>query len=273
MTGEPGISERDIERVEPDGTRRGERDRLVVEAPLEVRCGGQALVVVMRTPGDDVELARGLLTSEGVLRTPGELAAVRSADPAQLRAGESGNVIEVDLDPELVRRRWPSRALYASSSCGVCGKTSIDELSVRAAAITAATSAPRSVLAGLPDRLRESQRLFVETGGLHAAAAFTVAGELVALREDVGRHNAVDKLVGWLAWAGKLPAHDLVLCVSGRLGFEIAQKAIVAGFPIAVAVSAPSSLAVDLAERFRVALCGFARGGRLNVYSHSTRVE
>jgi FdhD protein len=129
------------------------------------------------------------------------------------------------------------------------------------------------VIVSLPDRLRVAQAVFVETGGLHAAAAFTVAGELVAVREDVGRHNAVDKLVGWALAAGVLPAHDLVLCVSGRLGFEIVQKAVVAGFPIVVAVSAPSSLAVDLAEQFRLTLCGFVRGGRLNIYSHSTRVE
>lgn len=272
MPDHPAITERDIERLEGDARHR-DRDRLVVEAPLELRAGGEPLVVVMRTPGDDLELSRGLLCAEGVIRERGEADAIRLADPDSLRAAEVGNVVDVGMDPELVRERWPTRALYASSSCGVCGKTAISDLETRAEPVKSELRVPRAVITALPERLREAQDVFSETGGLHAAGAFDAGGQARAVREDVGRHNAVDKLVGWALVEDLLPASSAVLCVSGRLSFEIVQKAVVAGFPIVVAVSAPSSMAVDLAERFRVTLCGFVRGGRLNIYTHSTRVS
>jgi FdhD protein len=226
----------------------------------------------MRTPGHDLELTRGLLFGEGVLRTAEEAAAVRRPPVASLAAEERDNVVEVGLPAALLAERWPPRSLYASSACGVCGRSSVDALDGRAAPVRSGLSVPTALIAVLPERLRAAQDVFAATGGLHAAAAFDPAGELLALREDVGRHNAVDKLVGWALDNRRLPLEESILCVSGRLSFEIVQKAVMAGFPIAVAVSAPSSLAVDLAERFRVTLCGFVRDGRFNVYTHSTRV-
>ena len=247
--------ERLVLRVE-DGLGEPLRpDLLAVEAPLELRTNGQSAIVVMRTPGHDLELARGLLVSEGLI-TPGSDRSLSIVDD---------NVIEVGAGLSV-------RPLVTSSSCGVCGKTSIAELELRAEPVISELRVAASLIRQLPERLRATQRVFDSTGGLHAAAAFDAAGELLATREDVGRHNAVDKLVGWAAGEGRLPMNDAILCVSGRLSFEIIQKAVVAGFPIVVAVSAPTSLAVDVAERFAVTLCGFVRGGPFNIYSHSTRV-
>lgn len=243
-----------------------DRDQLVVEAPLELRHGGEPWMVIMRTPGHDAELARGLLFAEGVIGRDEPLALT---EPAELEPGERGNVLELVLPVpgSLARRSMPS-----SSSCGVCGKRAIADLTLRAPAIGAGIAVRAGVIAGLPERLRSAQDAFDATGALHAAAAFDEHGTLVAIREDVGRHNAVDKLVGWALGAGKVPMTETILCVSGRLSFEIVQKAVIAGASIVVAVSAPSSLAVDLGERFRVTLCGFTRGGRFNVYSHPSRV-
>jgi FdhD protein len=271
------FEERAVVRVGQGADARADRDPVVVEAPLELRSAdGKSLTVTMRTPGGDedtdVELARGLLFTEGVLRDAADARAVRRADPSSLASAERDNVVVVDLDPALVASRWPERALPATASCGVCGKSSIASLELRAASVRSDLVVPAATIAILPDRLREAQAVFSATGGLHAAGAFSAGGELIAVREDVGRHNAVDKLVGWALAAGRLPFADSVLCVSGRLGYEIATKAVMAGFPIVVAVSAPSSLAVDVAERFRVTLCGFTRGGRFNVYSHPARV-
>jgi FdhD protein len=268
------IDERTVLRVSHAGDRDRDRDPVVVEAPLELRSrDGTSLTVTMRTPtGDeeDLELARGLLHAEGVLAA-GAAIRVRRADPTGLAAEEVGNVVEVDLDAAGIAERWPPRALAATSACGVCGKASIAALELRAPAVTSDLALPVALIAELPDRLRAAQRVFGATGGLHAAGLFSHAGELLAIREDVGRHNAVDKAVGWALGAGLLPLARAVLCVSGRLGFEIAQKAVVAGCPVVVAVSAPSTLAIDVAERFRVTLCGFTRAGRFNVYSHPWR--
>ncbi len=268
------LDERQVLRVDPTGERHGDRDPVVVEAPLELRSrDGQSLTVTMRTPtGDDedLELARGLLHAEGVLAI-GEADRVRRADPASLAAEEVGNVIEIDVAAADIAERWPPRALAATSACGVCGKASIAALELRAPPVTSDLIAPAALIAALPDRLRAAQRVFGATGGLHAAGVFSEAGELLAIREDVGRHNAVDKAVGWALGAGLLPLTRAILCVSGRLGFEIAHKAVVAGCPLVVAVSAPSTLAIDVAERFRVTLCGFTRGGRFNIYSHPWR--
>lgn len=263
----PAIRERRVQRVDRDGARAWDADRLVVEAPLELRAGDAPLLTIMRTPGHDRELARGLLFTEGMV--PAGEALTELAEPAGLAAGERGNVLETGL---AAGARAPARALIASAGCGVCGKRAITDLEVRAAPVRAALRVPARVVVDLPERLRRGQAVFERTGGLHAAGAFDAAGGLLAVREDVGRHNAVDKLVGWALEAGRVPLDEQILCVSGRLGFEIVQKAVVAGFPVVVAVSAPSSLAVDLAERFRVTLCGFTRGGRCNVYSHANRI-
>jgi FdhD protein len=269
MAGDPAISERELERVAAD-RRDGARDQLAVEAPLELRAAGEPIVLVMRTPGDDEDLARGLLLAEGVIDRTGELAGMHRPPPAH--PAERGNVLETGLDPVAVRARMPERSMYASSACGVCGRTSISSLATRARPIAVDPEVPPAVVSALPDRLRAAQRVFERTGGLHAAGCFDLAGELVAVREDVGRHNAVDKLVGWAGEADRLPLVDAILCVSGRLSFEIVHKAVVAGCPVVVAVSAPSSLAVDLAERFRVTLCGFTRDGGFNIYSHPARI-
>ncbi len=276
----PGVAspldERTILRVGHGGAdRERDRDPVVVEAPLELRSrDGRPLTVAMRTPSgddEDLELARGLLHAEGVLAA-GEAHRVRRADPLTLAAEEVGNVVEIDLDAAAIAERWPPRSLAATSACGVCGKASIAALELRAPPVASDLAVPAALVAQLPDRLRAAQHVFGATGGLHAAAAFSPDGELLAVREDVGRHNAVDKITGWAMGGGRLPLAQAVLCVSGRLGFEIAQKAVVAGYPVAVAVSAPSTLAIDVAERFRLTLCGFTRGGRFNVYSHPARI-
>jgi FdhD protein len=260
------ICERRIWQVDAQGARTPAGDCLVVEAPLELRMGGDPLVVVMRTPGHDRELARGLLFAEGIIDAREPLAGM--SEPAALAPGERGHVLELDL----AARSVPVRTMPASSSCGVCGKRALADVALRAPAIASPLTMPAALVADLPERLRRAQAVFDQTGGLHAAGAFDTQGKLLALREDVGRHNAVDKLVGWALDAGRVPLSDVALCVSGRLGFEIVQKSVMAGVPLIVAVSAPSSLAVDLAERFRVTLCGFARGGRFNVYSHASRI-
>ena len=234
--------------------RRADRDRVVVEAPLQLRARGQPVATIMRTPGHDLELARGLLHAE----------AVPCAGYAQ--AGE--DAVELDADPAA----FAARGLLASAACGVCGRAAIADLELRAKEVTADTAIDRAVLAALPGALRAAQSVFAATGGLHAAGLFTVGGALVAAREDVGRHNAVDKLVGWALGASVEPARHVVF-LSGRLGYELVQKAIMLGVPVVAAVSAPSSLAIELAERFNVALVGFVRDGRCNVYAHSWRVR
>ena len=248
-------------------------DAIAVEAPLEIRgADGTVLTSIMRTPGCDLELVRGLLFAEGVLLSAAEARAVRPADPGALRPSERGNVVEVDLEPELLAGRWPERSLAVSSACGVCGRAAIESLAIRAEVVTGDIAVPASVLAALPERLRASQEVFHATGGLHAAALFDICGEPLVVREDVGRHSALDKAVGWALASDCLPLSEAIVCVSGRISYELVQKAIRAGAPILVAVSAPSSLAIDLAERFRVTLCGFARGESLNIYSHPARV-
>ena len=255
------------------GARDHDWDQVAVEAPLELRlAGGRALTTTMRTPGDDLDLARGLLFAEGVLRGRADAERVRLPAPGALPREEEGNVAVIDLEERLVEERWPPRALPISAACGACGAASLAALERRAAPVASPLTATASVIGALPERLRAAQAVFAATGGLHAAGLFTAAGDLLVAREDVGRHNAVDKVVGWALAAGRVPLADAILCVSGRLGYEIAQKAAVAGVPIVVAVSAPSTLAIDVAERFRLALCGFTRGARFNVYAHSWRI-
>ena len=243
------------------------RDRLVVEAPLELRIAGVSTLVLMRTPGHDRELARGLLFADGVIDSADELADMH--EPTSVQPGEEGNILELGLPADT---RLPERNTLSNASCGVCGKASIADLEVRARPIMSDLQVSAQVVARLPERLRVAQATFDVTGGLHAAGAFADDGQLLAIREDVGRHNAMDKLVGWALAERRVPLSQSLVCVSGRLSFEIVQKAIVAGIPMLVAVSAPSSLAVDLAERFRVTLCGFTRDRRFNVYSHGSRI-
>jgi FdhD protein len=242
-----------IERLD-GSTRTTERDRVVIEAPLQLRARGTAVATIMRTPGHDLELARGLLHGEGIAGAP----AIAQVDV---------DAVDVDIEHEA----FADRGLLASAACGVCGRVAIADLEQRAREVTADTAVARAVLADLPDRLRAAQSVFADTGGLHAAGLFTTGGTLVAAREDVGRHNAVDKLVGWALDTALDPTRH-VLFLSGRLGYELVQKAIVLGVPVVAAVSAPSSLAVELAERFNVALVGFVRQARANIYAHGWRI-
>lgn len=234
-------------------------DRVAVEEPLEIRINGSPVAVTMRTPGHDEELALGFALSEGLratgARVPDDLAA---------------NTIELDapgFDPARL-----ARSFYTTSSCGVCGKGALEAVAVESTPIEGALAISASLAAQLPDRLREAQAAFESTGGLHATGLFASDGELVSAREDVGRHNAMDKVIGRSFLDGLLPLSNHVLCVSGRLSFELVQKAAVAGCPILVAVGAPSSLAVELASDRGITLCGFVRDGRLNVYSHAGRI-
>ena len=270
------VESRGVVRVGPDG-RATDRDPVVVEAPLELRdAAGAPLTVTMRTPGDDDDLVRGLLFAEGAFDDPAAAAGLGLSRPpgsAPLSPAERDNVVVVGgLDPAELGRRLSPRALPATSACGVCGAASIAALELRAGPVASDLVADPGVIADLPGRLRAAQTVFAATGGLHGAGLFTASGQLIAVREDIGRHNAVDKLVGWALAAGRVPLADCILGVSGRLGFEIAHKAVVAGVPLVVAAKAPSSLAIDVAERFRVTLCGFTRGGRFNIYSHAARV-
>lgn len=258
-------------------TRRA--DTLAVEEPLEIRIGGVPVVVTMRTPGNDVELAAGFLVSEGVLtRADQFVSAIHCGGPGQGGAGEGNtyNVLDLTLAPGVAGLSTDiARSFYMTSSCGVCGKAAIDAVATVSAFDPAgdAATVEASLLARLPDVLRAHQIGFDKTGGLHAAGLFDAAtGELLVLREDVGRHNAVDKVVGWALQAGRLPLRGTVLMVSGRASFELAQKTAMAGIPVLAAVSAPSSLAVELATSAGVTLVGFLRGETMNVYAHPERV-
>ena len=251
-------------------------DRIVGEAPLEIRAAGPGqepvvVAVTMRTPGHEAELALGFLRTEGLIGDRTEVASVDTGDPAELNQPDDTIVVRLaePFDASVVAERH----FVATASCGICGKASIDEVAVRCGPLPSGPVVRREVVLALPDLLRAAQRAFEETGGLHAAALFTPRGELVALREDVGRHNALDKLVGSQLLAGSLPLHERTLMVSGRVSFEIVQKAAVAGVPIVCAVSAPSDLAVETAERLGVTLVGFLRGDGFNVYSHDRRIE
>jgi FdhD protein len=235
-------------------------DRLAAEEPLEIRIGGRPVAVTMRTPGHDEELALGFCLSEGLrpvtARVPDDLAA---------------NAVDVEapgFDPGRL-----ARSFYTSSSCGVCGKGALEAVAVESPRVESGLRVPLEVVARLPERLARGQAAFAATGGLHATALFAADGELLCLREDVGRHNAMDKVLGWAFREGRLPLTDALLCVSGRLSFELVQKAAVAGCPILVAVGAPSSLAAELAADRAITLCGFVRDGRANVYTETWRIE
>ncbi|MFF5449212.1 formate dehydrogenase accessory sulfurtransferase FdhD [Streptomyces sp. NPDC012888] len=252
-------------------------DTLVAEEPLEIRLDGRPLAVTMRTPGDDFALAVGFLVSEGVLGSAAEVRAVTYCEGAAEDGSNTYNVVNVRLaDGVALPDISLERNVYTTSSCGLCGKASLDAVrtSTRFGAVVAEdpVRVPAELLGRLPDRLREAQRVFDRTGGLHAAGLFSAEGELLDLREDVGRHNAVDKVVGRALQAGLLPLTGSVLLVSGRASFELAQKAVMAGIPLLAAVSAPSSLAVDLAAEAGLTLVGFLRHGDMNVYAGGERI-
>lgn len=250
-------------------------DTLAAEEPMEIRVAGRALTITMRTPGDDFDLAVGFLVSEGVVRSASDVVSARYCAGATEDGTNTYNVVDVGLDPSLPPLDLSlERNFYTTSSCGLCGKASLD--AVRTASAWSVAEDPLRItpatLALLPERLRDSQRVFDRTGGLHAAALFSADGELLHLREDVGRHNAVDKVVGHAVREGMLPLRETILVVSGRASFELVQKAVMAGIPMLAAVSAPSSLAVDLAEENGLTLVGFLRGASMNVYAGAHRI-
>jgi len=249
-------------------------DLLAAEEPLEIRVQGPrqkalSVAVTMRTPGDDAELAVGFLYTEGLIRSRAEIVDIE-ADTQRLD-GQPCNTATVTLshafDATSLKRNF-----YATSSCGVCGKASLEQIAVHCEPVAAGPLVPQSLIVNLPRTLRETQNLFDQTGGLHATGLFNLSGHLLVLREDVGRHNAVDKVIGYQVLANEMPLSDHVLMVSGRLSFEIMQKAAMARVPIVCAVSAPSSLAVEMAKRFRMTVVGFLRDRSFNVYSHPERI-
>ncbi len=268
-------------------------DFLAGEEPLGIRVDGTALTMTMRTPGDDLELAAGFLVSEAVIRSAADIAEIKLCDGTACGHADHhgadhhgadhhgadhhgmGNIAEVTLAAGVELAPGARRNFMTTSACGICGKASIEDICVLPHAPLAADTArfAPDMLAALPDRLRDAQRVFSRTGGLHAAGLFSAEGELVAVREDVGRHNAVDKVVGWALLDDRLPLAGCVLLVSGRASFELVQKAVLAGIPLLAAVSAPSSLAVDLAEEAGLTLVGFLRGPSMNVYTGAHRLS
>ncbi|MFB7511735.1 formate dehydrogenase accessory sulfurtransferase FdhD [Streptomyces sp. NPDC056144] len=252
-------------------------DTLVAEEPMEIRLNGKPIAVTMRTPGDDFALAVGFLVSEGVLAAASDVRNIVYCAGATDDGRNTYNVVDVQLAPGVaVPDITLERNVYTTSSCGLCGKASLDAVRTTARFPIADTPPVRvtpALLSALPDRLRAAQKVFESTGGLHAAALFSEDGELLDVREDVGRHNAVDKIVGRALTEGRLPLERAVLLVSGRASFELAQKAVMAGIPVLAAVSAPSSLAVDLAAETGLTLVGFLRGDDMNVYAGEHRID
>lgn len=279
VTGQDGSPTRHIATRQIVAVRGGalelREDRVVGEAPLEIRAAGPgqepvAVAITMRTPGHEAELAVGFLRSEGLITGP-EVVGTEGGDPAVMNQPDDSILVRLSrpFDDSAVAERH----FVATASCGICGKASIDEVAVRCDPLPDGPIVARDVVLALPGMLRVAQKAFEETGGLHAAALFTPAGELIVIREDVGRHNALDKAIGSQLLAGALPLHDRILMVSGRVSFEIVQKAAVAGVPIVCAVSAPSDLAIETAERLGVTLVGFLRGDGFNVYCHDRRID
>ena len=269
------------------GTATTQADTLVVEEPLEIRVNGSPVTVTMRTPGADFELAQGFLLTEGLISRRDDVATVRYCqgavtNPGSLRSSppetdgvNSYNVLDVTLAPDVPAPDVDvTRNFYTTSSCGVCGKSSLEavRLSSRHSPGDDPARVPAAALTAMPEQLRSAQKVFATTGGLHGAALFGADGAVLAVREDIGRHNAVDKVVGWALENGRIPAAGSVLLVSGRASFELTQKAVMAGIPILAAVSAPSSLAVDLAVQSGLTLVAFLRGDSMNVYSRPDRI-
>jgi len=252
-----------------DGRDRTLQDSLATEEPLEIRVNGAALAVTMRTPGSDLELAAGFLLSEGIIQSQDQITSLRAVAPEN---GAKSNLVEAELKDAEFDRTELQRNFFAGSSCGICGKASINAIRVRGLRQpNRGFRVDPEILCRLPETLRSEQEVFSRTGGLHAAALFDASGQLIVLREDIGRHNAVDKIAGWALLRGDLPLSRNVMLVSGRGGFEIAQKALAMGIPIMASVSAPSSLAVKLARELGLTLVGFLRGRRFIVYSGEFR--
>ncbi|HET9647279.1 MAG TPA: formate dehydrogenase accessory sulfurtransferase FdhD [Microlunatus sp.] len=256
----------------PDSARR-RIDTLAVEEPLEIRLDGSRFVVTMRTPGHDIELVHGLLHSEGVIASAADVRTARYCAGADEDGRNTYNVLDVSLAEGATPDVVGSRSVITTSACGICGTDSIEQLQRRSRyALEPSAAVPRSLLEAGPELLREAQRTFAQTGGLHAAGLLAPDGTMLCVREDVGRHNAVDKAVGWALQADRLPLRDVVLVVSGRASYELTQKAVLAGIGVMVAVSAPSSLAVELAATAGLTLVGFVRGASMNIYTHPGRV-
>lgn len=255
-------------KIEEQRSRRVEDD-IVMEEPLEVRVNGESVSVTMRTPGDDFDLAIGLLWTEGIIHSRDEIGTIAYCpDEDQPELKNIVNVVLVDSG----RKLESSRRLWSNSSCGLCGKATLDAIHQVCRPVTSNVSVACDLLCSLPSRLRQAQANFERTGGIHAVALFDVQGSLLVLREDIGRHNAVDKVLG-AALVGGQPLEEVIMMVSGRLGFEIVQKALVAGVPIVASISAPSSLAIELANDFGMTTLGFLRGRSMNVYTHPQRIK
>ena len=269
--GLPGIREVDI-------TRRGQaasvRDRVAVEEPMEVRVNGASFAVIMRTPGADRDLAAGFLLAEDVIRNADEIGVIEYCQDVTDEGRDNTINVTVtgDAVERLASRLGERRQVMMTASCGLCGRRTIESLQSRVAEVKGEWTVGADVIAALPDRLRASQSVFDSTGGLHAAGLFDRAGVLQLSAEDVGRHNAVDKIVGRTLLAGRHPLDSAILLVSGRTSFELVQKALLAGIPLIAAISAPSSLAIDLAQQAGITLCGFLRGPTFNIYSHPGRI-
>ncbi len=260
----------EIRRLDGEGSSTA-ADAIAVEEPLEIRVGGRSVAVTMRTPGHDAELATGFLLTEGVVRSEADIVEVAHCESGQAR--QTGNVINVFLAAGVeVDFQRLTRHVFASSSCGLCGKAAIDAVIQTHPPVSSSLRISAAILESLPEKLRASQKAFDATGGLHAAALFDATGSMLVAREDVGRHNAVDKVIGWALQQGLTPLNALVLLVSGRVSYEIVQKALAAGLPLICAVSAPTSLAVELARESGLTLVGFLRGRTMNLYSGVWRV-
>ncbi|MFD1722674.1 formate dehydrogenase accessory sulfurtransferase FdhD [Amnibacterium endophyticum] len=269
------IARRRVRTVRPGDAPRAREDLLAVEEPLEVRVNGSRFSVTMRTPGDDFDLVAGFLVSEGVVAAVDDLPAMRVVTGLAADGEPTFNIVDASVTGPGVRAAADrARTLYTTSACGVCGLASIDAVTTSSSypVLPVGLTVPEAVVAALPDRLRAAQRLFDSTGGVHAAGLFDAGGDPLVVREDVGRHNAVDKVVGHALREGRLPLSHAVLQVSGRASFELVQKARMAGIPVLAAVSAPSSLAVELAQEAGITLVGFSRGRSFNIYAHPHRI-
>jgi FdhD protein len=251
---------------------RNEQDEVAAEEPLELRVEGKSVAVVMRTPGADRELAAGFLVTEGIIRSAREIFDITQC--LEVAPEAKGNVLDVALvDPSSLDLARLSRHLFSASSCGICGKASIDAIRQSFPPVEDGPCIDAATIAALPEKLASAQAAFLRTGGLHACALFDLRGDLLAVREDVGRHNALDKLIGWALFENRLPLRECILLLSGRVSFEMMQKALAAGIPIVSAISAPTSLAIDFAASSRQTLIGFLRPGRMNIYTGANRLR
>lgn len=272
------MSARDVRAVRvlrlTDGVGAAVDDRVAVEEPLEVRVNGVPFAVIMRTPGHDLPLAAGFLLAEDVVREAGEIAAIEQCDDVEDEA--RGNVLNVtvtgDAAARVTARLGERRQIITTAACGLCGRRTIESIRTRVASVGGAWTVPAAVITSLPGALREAQTAFDQTGGIHASALCDLTGRVRLAAEDVGRHNALDKIVGRALLDGRVPLDDTLLVVSGRSSYELVQKALLAGVPLVAGVSAPSSLAVELARATGITLCGFVRGGSMNVYTHPHRI-